>query len=261
MMAKMLFVVLAVLAASVAGELTPQGCAQYLLSDSALGSTPGFLPNLLFYNAGSLMSGSPQGPWFKFQQGLNCYFIPNTTLTCPITLYQDSARTQAIGSGSLSTDATHQLFVQNGFIGGDIVLSYTINSGAVTTNPSPATNYQSQTTVIHFEPHQTYPATGAAVANLAQYSADRQSGVLTLWGSNGWNGSAFSGQTTGLDFRATLSCPQTPPIIPPCSPAPGSSFTAPYGCVAANQPVRFHSSTTSIGLSFTTGAAAGCSNF
>jgi hypothetical protein len=264
MMAKFVFVVLAVLAASAMAEITPVPCQQYLLSSSNLGATPGFLPNILFYNAGNLMGGNPQGPWFSLNSGLNCFWAPDAHLSCPITLYQDSARTQVIGSGSLSTNSTYKLHQLNGFVGGDLILSYNIVAGSVTTNPSPNTNYVSRETIIHMEAKQTYPDPSTlqpAVANKAILSADQQSGMLTLWGSNGWTGTQFSGQTTGFDFRATLTChvPETPPVIEPCVPAPGSAFSVPYGCVG--QTIRFHSSTTSIGLSFTAGPAAGCSNF
>jgi len=261
MQIKLVLAVFALLGVAANALLVPPPCAQYAMSDTSLGATPGFIPNVIFYNGNSLMSGTPVGPYYGLNEGPNCYFIPNTSLSCGITLYQDAARTQPIGSGTLS--GIGSMFSSNGFIGGDVQLSYTITPGAVTISPSPFINFQSRTVTLHFKAEQTYPSdhTQAAVANKAIYSSDLQSGALTLWGSNGWNGSAFVNYDLGFDFRATLNCVTTPPIIVPCSPAAGSAFSVPYGCAQSSQPIRFHSSSTSIGLSFVAGAAATCSNF
>jgi len=248
------------------GELTPpvvDNCpAGYDLSGENLGATPGFLPNLLFYNAANLMGGNPQGPWFRLNAG--CKWHPaDHSFDCPLNLYQDAARTQLIGSGRLYSDATR--FIEekpNGYIGGDLLLSTTINPLAVTTNPSPNDNYVSRNTTIHFEAKQTWPDPATllpAQANKAQFSADKKSGVLTLWGSNGWNGEAFTGQTTGLDFRANFNCPENPPVTEPC-PNDANTFSVAYACVAANQPIRFHSATTAIGLTFNSGPLGVCHN-
>jgi len=263
MMFKSVVLVLA-LAAAASAYIPPPAtplCAQYLLSDQNLGATPGFIPNVIFYNANSLKSGTPLGPYIGLVPGLNCVFTPNSSLSCGVIIYEDASHTQQIGSGTLSGAGT--LSQSNGFIGGTLTLAYTITA-ALTGSYSPPLNFQSQSVTLFFGASQMYPTdlSQAAVANKAIYSADAQTGVLTLWGSNGWNGSAYSGQTTGFDFRATLTCaPQG--IIPPCTASAGSSFTAPYGCVAANDVVRFHSSTSSISLAFSAGAASSgaCSNF
>jgi len=264
MMAKFVFAVLAVLAVSAMGELTPQPvfpCPTYDLSGENLGATPGFIPNILFYNAANLMGGNPQGPWFRLNAG-GCKWSPAIKdFQCDLTLFQDAARTQQIGTGKLYSNATFFIDEQpNGYIGGDLILQETINALLVTTGPVPNTNYVTRQTIIHFEPKQTYPdptTLQPAQANKASFSVDKRTGTLTLWGSNGWNGQAFVGQTTGLDFRADFKCPDTP-IIEPCTPDPGSSFTVAYACVPGL--VRFHSSTTTIGLSFTSGPAGVCHN-
>jgi len=265
MMSKFVFVVLALVAVSALGELTPpvvDNCpAGYDLSGENLGATPGFLPNLLFYNAANLMGGDPQGPWFRLNPGA-CKWHPAAALkkdifNCQLTLYQNEARTQPIGTGRLYTDATN--FIEekpNGYIGGDLLLSTTIDPLLVTIPLTHNDNYVSRNTTIHFEPKQTWPDPATllqAQANKAQFSLNKKDGVLTLWGSNGWNGQSFSGQTTGLDFRANFHCPEEPPIVEPCVSDTASTFTVAYGCVSANNVLRYHSATTSIGLSFTAG--------
>jgi hypothetical protein len=259
MMAKFVFVLFAAMAVSVSALNLPSPCPQYSLSNSNLGSTPGFVQNVLHYNALNLMSGSPVGPYFSFNEGPNCYWIPNSTLSCGLTIYEDAARSNQIGTGSISGN---NFAIVNGYIGGDVTLSYTITGALLGSYPSPNL-FQSQTTTVHFKPERTSPTdlNQPAIANLVKYAADLQSGTLTLWGSNGWNGSTFSGHTTGVDLRASLVCVTNPPIEVPCVPAPGSSYSVPYGCAQSAQSIRFRSTSTSIGLSFTSGPAANCNNF
>jgi len=273
-MFKAAFVAAALLLASVSAAIVPAppvcptNGGRLLLSDANLGNTGQFEPNLFVYNGGGqdLMAGTPQGPWISLQQGLSCYFIPNTTLSCSFNIYSDSGRTSLIGTGQFSSNNFFTVVDSSGtvFFGGDLAVTTNI---PVSPHPTGASfvNFRSGTYQLHYEAARMFPTDTSqpALLNTIAYSAS-DAGVITLWGGNGWNGTAFdaSTRTTGLDLRFTFSCPNNPPIIvgcPPCADA-GSNFVVPTACIAAEIPVRHHSSTTCVTLSFDASTSVNADN-
>jgi hypothetical protein len=53
----------------------PSNNGRFLLHFAGIGSTPGYLADIMFYNRApnELEWGSPLGPYFNFQEGENCY--------------------------------------------------------------------------------------------------------------------------------------------------------------------------------------------
>jgi len=249
---KFLIAFLALLVVAQAAIITPQPpapCTFFAMSSTGLTSIANWLPNVMFYNANDLMSGSPVGPYFSLDAGTDCWLNLNTSnsgLRCNISLYADSARSQRIGSGLLQSTSLQIGAVQNGFqlIGGYVSLSTSITNPPATL-PQPSVNFLSRSSVpIYFEYKQVVPGSGngPAVANGIRYS-DSNHGQFTLWGSNGWDAasSSYSGaRTTGLDFQASLVCA---PFAPP--PTTGRP-TNPGVCVCEDAAAHFTASTSEL---------------
>jgi hypothetical protein len=256
MMKSMIFVaslMIAVASAAIDVSVCPDNGGHLQLSDTGLSATPGFTPNLLFYNGGGqdLKSGSPRGPYFSFAD--NCYFVPNSTLNCDLILYRDSAHTQQIGTGnlfseSLALGAAYSSSIY--FIGGSARLRTHITD--TSSAPTPDVNFHDLDTTIYFQPQDVHPTGGTLVVNTVAFSSS-ESGILSLWGSNGWNGSEydFETRTTGVDFRGNFFCP--PPPIVPCPPCsnPADNFVVASSGITNGVPLTRSSSDTCITLSFT----------
>jgi hypothetical protein len=229
-----------------------------LLAAGAPSGYSSFIPNVFVYtgNGQPLMTGTPLGPYIG--NFANCVFVPNSTLSCSFTIYNDSALTLPIGTGSFS--GSDFFVVSTGgvnFFGGDLLVTTDITSSPFPDASDASTvNFRSGTYTIHYEASQIYPAVGssqAALLNTIQYTSST-SGFISLWGSNGWNGSSYSSsRTTGLDLRFSFSCPSVQPIIPPAEcPCTSSAdvYSLSSGCASAGATILRSSSSTCIGLDF-----------
>jgi len=260
-------VVFAVLVVSAFGGLQPSntvcpsnGGRLQLFPAAEPTSYPDFIPNVFVYtgNGQPLMSGVPQGPFIgNFQ---NCYFIPNSTLSCSFTVYNDSAQTRPIGTGSLL--GTDFAIVQNGstsYFGGDLTVTTSITNSPFP-NPSDAStiNFLSGTFLIHYTASDMYPPAGsnqAPLVNTIDYLSS-DTGYITLWGSNGWTGTEFdpSTRTTGLDLRFQFLCPPVPPITTcSCDTVP-EVYSVSTACTSRGTILR-SSTSTCIELGFTASAS------
>jgi len=219
-----------------------------------------FIPNVFVYTGnGQLMTGSPLGPYIgNFQ---NCFFVPNSTLSCKFTVYNDSALTLAIGTGTLlGTDFAVNASGGTLFFGGDLTVTTTIPSSPFPSGGPSTVNFRSGTFSIHYEASQLYPAPGssqAALLNTIQYTA-AETGFMSLWGSDGWTGSGYgSSAATGLDLRFQFFCPPQaiiPPECPTCS-TPSSLYTVSSACASAGSTILRNSPSTCIGLDFESSAS------
>jgi len=249
----------------------PTNAGRLLLSDSNLGVTPGFIYNVFVYTGGGqpLMSGVPLGPYIGLQQGLNCYFIPNSTLSCPINIYSDAAHTNLIGTGQLSSNSLTTTTDSQGnvYIGGSVNVTTNIPGGSLT--DAAHINFVSNSFNLFYEPTRVFPTdlSQPPLLNTIQYSSS-DSGMITMWGGNGWNGTDYvsTTRTTGLDLRFSFSCPNIPPIIVTCPPCldTASNFVIPTACTTDEIPVHHHSDTTCITFTFTQSSdissGSGCSD-
>jgi len=238
------------------GRLQIQGAA----SPAAF---PEFIPNVFTYtgNGQPLFSGVPLGPYLGGWTG--CYFIPNATLSCSFTVYNDSALTLPIGTGTFSS--SNMAIVQSGstlYYGGDMQVVTTITS-PIAGSAANTVNFRSGSFNIHFQAQLQHPdATDArgALANTIQYVTG-DSGFITMWGSNGWNGSAYDAatRTTGLDLRLQFFCPNNPPIIVPCESCTdaNSLFTISSSCIGSS-PILRRSPSTCIQVAFSSSSSATC---
>jgi hypothetical protein len=256
MQIKLFFLALMVAVASAAIDVSvcPDNAGHLQLSDTGLSATPGFTANVLFYNGGGqdLKSGSPRGPYFSFDN--NCYFVPNSTLNCDLVIYRDEAHTQQIGTGNLFSDslalgAAYSSSIY--YIGGSARLRTHITDSS--SAPTPSVNFRDLDTTIYFQPQRVHPASGTPLVNTVAFSSS-ESGTLSLWGSNGWNGSEYDAdtRTTGIDFRGNFFCPPvTPPIetCPPCSSA-SDNFRVASSAITNGESLTRSSSGSCITLAF-----------
>jgi len=242
--------------------LCPSNNGQFLLHFAGIGSTPGYLADIIFFNRepNELEWGSPLGPYFTFQEGNDCYFGANSSLHCGLNLYSDSALSNLIGTGRIDSD---QLFTQIGsdgytYVGGYMTLSTNITNSAPGNNVT-LINFRSQSNVqIYFRPTRLFPdvSTGQPpLVNTLQISQDGLGGFLTVWGSDGWNGTDYvpSVRHTGFDFRASLECPQpntTHSTFPCLAIDPRATFVVPQACIDNNQPIHHYSPLNVISVSF-----------
>jgi hypothetical protein len=245
-------------------SVCPRNSGRLLLSTAGVTNIGTFIPNVFTYQGGGqpLMAGVPQGPWISIRDGQSSYFIENSTLSAIFDIYSSPSRlpSELIGTGTLSS--TNMAIVKSGsnnFFGGDITVTTNIPS-----SPFPDAsdvshiNFRSRTTTFHYRAQQEMPADGSspAVANVIRFSSNvqnQESGSMTMWGGNGWNGQTFANIDAGFDLSMTFSCPNNPPIIVPCTScnSASSNFVVPSSCISPARTLRYHSSETCITMSFT----------
>jgi len=226
----------------------PSECPMYLLSQPANLQTPsGLLENVMIYNpgAGNLMTGqpgAPTGPYFQLIEGSNCFWIPSGQFSCDTRLYADQAHSKFLGFGRLRSSnllaSSNTQLPGFHFVGGDVTLSTNFSDVPPGYSSSDArfTNFRAQTTTLHFTATQMFPdvSTGQPpVANGVENSTSTR--YMTLWGSNGWDGTTWpdAARTTGFDIRSVLTCTNmAPPVPTPPSPCPDCTtlVTVPEAC-------------------------------
>jgi hypothetical protein len=264
------------LIAVASAAIAPSGteCVRYQLTTNTdlqiPSSVPGYIPNVIIYDANALMTGVPEGPYFTVRPS-DCFWVPNGAFNCAIDLYLDSARTTLIGSGTLNSSSlsVQGISTVNGFhlVSGAVQLTTTITSTSFTP-PAQSYNFKSLSTSLYFPAQVMLPMTpsaGAPFANGVSYVGSSE--YLTLWGSNGWNGTAWdSSRTTGLDIRASLTC--SPPsgghsTTPPCPTCTAGAITVPSACISSGATISQTVAGNCISLSFATSSSTtafnGCS--
>jgi len=276
MMLKAAFALSFLVASSFAAISVPGVCpangGRLLLTLAGVPSQIGdFLPNVFVYNGNGqpLMSGTPLGPYIKLNEGLDCYFIPNSTLSCGFSLYTDILHTNLIGTGSFFSSSFSVVTVGgvNYFGGGMIVNTVIPTSPYPDVTDQSHINFRSGTFDLHYPPLRMFPedTTQAVLSNTIKYD-NSTAGTFYLWGGNGWTGGADfnpATRTTGFDLVAKFFCPSGEPLIPPencppCSTA-SSNFLFSSACPSAVTPVHHHSSSTCITLTMTqSSVATGC---
>jgi hypothetical protein len=233
---------------------------------AGIGSEPGYLANIMFYNRApnDLEYGDPKGPYFNFQEGDDCYFKPNNSMHCKINLYADAGYSDFIGTGSIDSDEMVVNKPGDGYsyLGGWLTLNTNITRPAAGSDPKDV-NLRSQSNVrIYFKPERTWPdvSTGRAPGtNVLDWSKH----IITLWGSDGWNGTDYVAtvRKTGFDLRVSLTCPEPEPTNPPTpvpTPCPTcqSVFVASPSC---GRPIEYFSSGNCASLAFSA-ASQSCGN-
>lgn len=224
---------------------------------------PEFIPNVFVYTGGGqLMSGVPLGPYIG--NFASCIFVPNSTLSCSFTIYNDSALSLPIGTGTFSgSDFSVVLSGGVSYFGGDLTVTTNIPTSPFP-NPSDATtiNFRSGTFSIHYEASRLFPPTTdsrPALLNTIQYTSST-SGFISLWGSNGWDGTAYTSPTTGLDLRFSFFCPSAVPIPSPECPCTSASdvYSLSGSCASSGSTIRRTSDSTCIGLDFIASTSTTC---
>jgi len=201
----------------------------------------------------------------------DCFWVPNGAFNCAADLFLESSRSTHIGWATFNSSSftVQGITTSPGFhlAGGAVQLTTHItNTNFVA--PQPSVNFQSQSTSVQF-PLQVLlpmaPSNEAPVANGITFVGQTQ--FLTLWGSNGWNGSTWgSSRTTGVDFRASMICNPPGTVRPPsnCPSCPEGQRVVPGACIAASSPISQTVPGTCISLSFSpstdTSADNGCTS-
>jgi len=240
-----IFAVLIAVASAALSPTTYTECPMYLLhtSGNLASPLPNYVPNVIIYNtgAGNLMTGTPQGPYFSAMEGNNCYWIPNGPLNCGLNLWADAAHTIFLGTGMINSTLliANDTTTAPGFhyVGGSVRLTTQITNLAYI-SPTPSTNFHDLNLELFFPAMQLMSAGGNPFAN----GVSTVGGVeyLTLWGSNGWNGTTWdaSSRTTGFDIRVSLECTSgnTGHNVP-CPTCPGGVVVVPSACNANHLPI------------------------
>jgi hypothetical protein len=248
----------------------PADCPRYQLFTSGdlmlPSSVPGLVPNVLIFNTNDLMSGQPFGPYFSARSS-DCFWVPNGAFSCSLDLFLESFRTTLIGWGTLnSSSLTAQgVTTQPGFhlVGGSMQLTTHITNPSFVA-PTPSINFHDLSTTIVFPAQILMPAqpsNAAPVSNGISFIGSTQ--FLTLWGSNGWNGTTWdSSRTTGADFRASMVCSPPTTTRPPsaCPACPEGQRVVPKGCIDAHASIAQTVAGNCISLSFSQSASTASDN-
>jgi len=238
----------------------PSNNGKFLMHFAGVGAEPGYLADIMFYNRAPnpLEYGSPLGPYFNLQEGSDCYFQPNSSMHCKLNLFSDSAMSDQIGTATLDSDELVVNVAADGYsyLGGYMTLSTTLTKPRAG-SAAEDVNYRSQSNVrLYFEPRRTWPAASTGKLPVTN-RIDWENKIITLWGSDGWNGTGYSDNIrhTGFDFRVSLTCPENPtpePTQPP-NPVPtpclncNNVYTASRSC---GRLIEYRSSGNCAALSF-----------
>jgi hypothetical protein len=272
----LLLAFVAVASAAIAPTSPPATeCSRYQLTTNTNlqipSSIPGYIPNVIIYDANALMMGVPEGPYFEVIPS-DCYWVPNGAFNCAINLYLDAGLTTYIGYGTLnSTDLAVQgtsTVVGFHFVSGTVQLTTTITSTTFTP-PAQSYNFHSLSTSLYFPATVLLPVNNASAPNVANgVSYVGTSEYLTLWGSNGgWNGTTWgASRTTGFDIRASLVCSPASSghgTGTPCPTCLAGAVTVPSACISSGNTISQTVAGNCISLSFasstSTSAFNGCS--
>jgi hypothetical protein len=173
------------------------------------------------------MTGNPEGPWFLPEPG--CLWTLNGPLNCPVKLFSDSAYTDQIGNGTVTSPLLSFNPITR-IVGGDLFLTTSFESGydADAEHPGVATHK-----LVNFRPttnkHLTcratreFPPTNNPPETIANaLTHDGTQWILTLWCSNGYNNATgefvAANAGTAFDFRAPLNCTNITTCTPDCPP-------------------------------------------
>jgi hypothetical protein len=236
-------------------------CPEWTLTDAALIADSLFTPNVLHYNKVDVMSGNPVGPYYSIDEAAGCRWRENSNFLCHLIIYKNSARTQQIGTGVMSSNNLIRNNDAHNTSGGFVQFSTTITLAASELpNPSNVNapenrNFKSQNTMVYFQPKVVYPdAPAEPIANRIRNRSGRL--FLTLWGSDGYNAASdsFDAATrgTGVDFEGELICPDNPPPVIPGCPCedPVQIHSVSRGCIRPNVEIVRRSDGTCIELGF-----------
>jgi hypothetical protein len=218
----------------------PNG-AGFTVSSSNLPSAEDFLLNALHYNKNNLQSGTPLGPYFSIDASKPSSFFPNASFSASLLIYGDQARSQLIGTGTLSSD---ELTVDaSGFAGGFAQLS-TRFSVLLFPTGAENQNFRNQDVTLYFERknvHSSPSNPSVSIANRLATINGRQ--FLTLWGSNGWNAALGrfeqANAGAGIDIRFELTCPDNPPPIIEGCPCESNVQLQSYASYTQGTTLRF----------------------